>query len=50
MLMRAEALNRASSGGNRDEVLKLVNDVRARAKVPTKSAPASASMFDIETS
>jgi hypothetical protein len=48
MLMRAEALNRASSGGNRDEVLKLVNDVRARGKVPTKTAPASASMFDIE--
>ena len=48
MLMRAEALNRASNGGNREEVMKLVNDVRARAKVPTKTAPANATMFNIE--
>jgi hypothetical protein len=48
MLMRAEALNRASNGGNRDEVMKLVNDVRARGKVPSVTPPAGATMFDIE--
>lgn len=48
MLMRAEALNRASNGGNREEVMKLVNDVRARAKVPSKTAAATATMFEIE--
>jgi hypothetical protein len=48
MLMRAEALNRASNGGNREEVMGLVNAIRARAKVPTKTAPESASMFEIE--
>lgn len=48
MLMRAEALNRASNGGNREEVMKLVNDVRARGKVPGKRPELSASMFEIE--
>jgi hypothetical protein len=48
MLMRAEALNRASNGGNVEEVMELVNKVRARAKVPAVSAPDGAIMFDIE--
>jgi len=48
MLMRAEALNRASSVGNRMEVMELVNAVRARGKVPAKSVDGSASMFEVE--
>jgi hypothetical protein len=48
MLMRAEALNRASNGGNQQEVIQLINAVRARAKVPAKSIDASATMFEVE--
>jgi hypothetical protein len=53
LLMRAEALNRATpDGGNRaevvTEVLALINRVRARAKVPSKTIPATATMFEVE--
>lgn len=47
LLMRAEALNRATNGKS-PEALELVNRVRARAKVPAKSAPDNATMYDIE--
>ena len=48
MLMRAEALNRATNGGSVDEVMSLVNAVRARGKTFSVTAPAGATMFDIE--
>ena len=47
MLMRAEALNRATDGGSQ-EAIDLVNSVRARAKVPSTSITTDASMFEIE--
>jgi hypothetical protein len=46
MLMRAEALNRASNGGNRDEVMKLVNAYGHGQKCRPKRLRAT--MFDIE--
>lgn len=47
MLMRAEALNRATDGESQ-EAIDLVNSVRARAKVPSTSITTDASMFEIE--
>ncbi len=46
MLMRAEALNRAS-GGNSQEAIDLVNEVRARAGVPAKTVNLG-NMFEVE--
>jgi hypothetical protein len=43
--MRAEALNRS---GSHQEAINLVNEVRARAKVPAKSLPANPTMFAVE--